>query len=75
MNFNNEANVEDIFGMEKHSKKIVRLLSLSLLFHSHPAQLTKEEQAQYEDWDWVAEDQELPPLPESKKGSKKGKKK
>eukprot|EP01128_Nolandella_sp_AFSM9_P007860 TRINITY_DN4448_c0_g1_i1.p1 TRINITY_DN4448_c0_g1~~TRINITY_DN4448_c0_g1_i1.p1 ORF type:complete len:434 (+),score=97.02 TRINITY_DN4448_c0_g1_i1:162-1304(+) len=58
VNFNNEANVEDIFGMDKHSKKA----------------LTEEEQALYSDWNWVAEDQELPPEEQWKSTKKKKKK-
>lgn len=57
MNFNNEANVADIFGIEKHSKKV----------------LTEDEQAAFSDWNWVADDQNLP-APSQTPSNGKGKK-
>ena len=55
VNFTNDANVEDIFGMDKHSKHL----------------LTPEEEDNFKEWDWVAEDQELPKELLDSKGKKK----
>jgi len=44
VNCANDANVEDIFGMDKHSKRT----------------LTSEDQSHFANWDWVAADQEVP---------------